>query len=349
MLKEEEEFLKKNCLRQNISELYNPTPVSGWNGTFEQSNPAFAYPNPNLTSLPMYDNMANIPKLKRQQKVLWPEFSWLTELENEDSRCYQRFAPDLSRLGYDDSGRVYSIICPQQGASSPTFGSLNVEVTVVSNRGWADETTKEIAADMVVVGRIWFAPSAHETKFVKLIGDVFEEEGLNFPFDKANAIVIETYKPGHPEQPIFPLKTGQTPEKDFKIPDFAQHKEAWSVAHLGVQIGKIQTKPNEKEIVKEFNQLIWDVFNMGTGNMLKEGNILTWNVWFTAPDLVNQTEWQNHAECWRDSIDVDNTSPDGPGSIKRYYDGSPFKLLKELEKEEEKKVLAFLEKHGIDL
>ena len=123
--------------------------------------------------------------------------------------------------------------------------------------------------------------------------------------------------------------------------------EAWSVAHLSVQIGKIEYNATEPEIVYEFKQLIFNLFNMGTGNMLKEGNILTWNVWFTAPELVNQTEWKNHAECWRDSIDVDNTSPDGPGTIKRYYDGSPFKSLKEFEKEEEKLVVAFLKKHNL--
>ena len=331
----EKEFLKKNCLRQDAADLVNPTPVSGWNGTFEQSNPAFAYPNPNLTSLPLYDNMAKISKLERQLKVVWPEFSWLTELGNEDSRCYQMFAPDLSRLGYDDSGRVYSIICPQQGASSPALGSLNVEITVIGNRGWANEITKEVAADMAGEGKIWFAPSAHENEFVKLIGYFFKAKGFNFPFNKENAIVISTHKPGHPEQPIFPLTKGQTQE--FNIPDFAQHKEvSWSVGHLDVQVGKIVTKQNEKEIVKDFNQLIVDVFNMATGNMLKEGNILTWNVWFTAPELVNQTEWKNHAECWRDSIDVDHRSPNGPGSNKRYYDGSPFKPLKEFQKEEEK-------------
>ena len=335
----------KGCLRQNASELYNPTPVSGWVGGFEQSNPAFAYPNPNLSSLNISDNMANIPKLKRQQKVVWPEFSWLTELGNEDSRCYQMFAPDISRLGYDDSGRVWSIICPQQGASSPTLGSLNVEVTVTGNRGWVNETTKEVAADMGVKGKIWFAPSAHENKFVKSIGEHFKAEGLNFPFDKENAIVIKTSIPGNPNDPIFPLTKGQTQE--FKIPDFAQHKEAWSVAHLNVQIGKIETKSNEAEIVKDFNQLILDLFNAAMGNMLKEGNTLTWNIWFTAPELVNQTEWQNHADCWRHSIDVDNMSPDGPGGSQRYYDGSPFKPVKFFLKEELPKVLAFIAKHGI--
>ena len=110
-----------------MSELIKPFPAPpGWVGGFEQSNPAFAYPSRNLNSLPIYHNMENIDKLTRQQKVVWPQFSWLTEKDEngwiKDSRCYQRFAPDISRLGYDDSGRVYSIICPQQGASSPRWG-----------------------------------------------------------------------------------------------------------------------------------------------------------------------------------------------------------------------------------
>ena len=195
---------------------------------------------------------------------------------------------------------------------------------------------------MRVVGKIWFAPSAHENEFVKLIFNHFNAEGLKFPFNKDNAFVIKTSIPGNPNQPFFPLTKGQTQE--FKIRDFAQHnKTSWSVAHLGVQIGKIEYNATEPEIVYEFKQLIFDLFNMATGNMLKEGNILTWNVWFTAPELVNQTEWQNHAECWRDSIDVDNMSPGGPRSDKRYYNGTLFKPLKELEKE----VHEFLNKHGI--
>ena len=94
-------------------------PVPGWIGGFEESNSEFSYPKPNLASLPMLDNMANIDKLQRQQAVRWPEFSWETEKGNPDpKRCFQMFAPDISRLGYTDTGRVYSIICPQQGAYS---------------------------------------------------------------------------------------------------------------------------------------------------------------------------------------------------------------------------------------
>jgi hypothetical protein len=322
--------------------LINPTPVAGWVGGFAASNPAFAYPTPDLSSLPMLDNLANIPKLQRQQKVVWPEFSWLSEPGAADpKRCYQMFAPDISRLGYTNEGRVYSIICPQQGACSPAFGSLNVEVTVTGNRGWADESNRELAADMSVVGKIWFSPSANQKPLVKQIGEFFHAHNLKFPFNKANAIEVSTFKPGDPTQPIFPLKRGQS--TDFPIPTFAQHAEiAWTVGNLGVEIGNIVKTGTP--IVDEFNQLVLDIFNMAAGNMLKAGNILSWNVWFTAPDYVDQEEWATHAEKWRQSINADHGSPDGNGTIARYFDGSPFKPPEELLAEELPRILAFIAK-----
>jgi hypothetical protein len=47
----------------------NKTPAPGWIGGFSTSNPAFAYPDPNLSSLPLLSNMDNIPRLKRQVHV----------------------------------------------------------------------------------------------------------------------------------------------------------------------------------------------------------------------------------------------------------------------------------------
>jgi hypothetical protein len=41
----------------------------GWIGGFAESNPAFAYPDPDLSSLPILGNMDNIDKLQRQQAV----------------------------------------------------------------------------------------------------------------------------------------------------------------------------------------------------------------------------------------------------------------------------------------
>lgn len=321
----------------------NSDPAPGWIGGFAASDPAFAYPDPDLSSLPMLENMANIDLLQRQQGVEWPEFSWETIRGDPDSRCFQMFAPYISRIGYTDTGRVYSIICPQQGACSPSLGCMNVEVTVTGQRGWVDETNRELAADMTVEGTIWFSPSAHEKPLVKLFWLIFEKENKkhHFPSDKAHGIKVTTHKFSDPGQPVFPVRTGET--GFFESPDFARHPEAWAIGNVEVQIGPI--KKTGDPIVDEFNELVMDVFNMAAGNMLQRGNLLSWNVWFSTPKLVDREEWRTHAERWRKSIDADHGSPDGPGTIARYFDGSPFKPLEALVEQEVEKIHAYLKKH----
>jgi hypothetical protein len=67
----------------------------GWVGGFPESKPAYAYPQlkPDLSDLPILDNMDNIDSLTRQQKVRWPQFSWLSTPGDASSRVYQMFAP----------------------------------------------------------------------------------------------------------------------------------------------------------------------------------------------------------------------------------------------------------------
>jgi hypothetical protein len=324
-----------------MSQKSNPIPP-GWKGGFAESNPAFAYPDPDLSSLPMLPNMANIRKLQRQQAVLWPEFSWETDPGHEDSRCYQMFAPDISRLGYDDEGRVYSIICPQQGVCTASLGCLNVEVTVTGQRGWVDEPAKTLAADMTVTGQIWFSPSAKQNSLVRWLWNEFVASNHPFPHDKAHAIQVSTFDPGKPDQPIFPLLKGES--TDFPIPEFARHvSEAWNVGHLGVEIGPIAKTGDT--VADEFNAMLMGLFNIYSGNLLSPGNTLTWNVWFTEPALVNRHEWASHAERWRKSIDADHGSPDGPGTSARYYDGSPFEPVEAAVEREIEKILEFIRNH----
>jgi hypothetical protein len=314
----------------------------GWIGGFAESNPAFAYPNPDLSSLLMLDNMANIALLQRQQGVEWPEFSWETQKGQSDPRrCFQMFAPYISRLGYTDTGRVYSIICPQQGVCHPKIGCMNVEVTVTGQRGWVNETTKEVAADMTVMGQIWFSPFADENPIFQILWNSFKDSPLPFPKDKANSIKVTTNLSGNPDQHIFPVRRGQTDL--FKSPDFAIHNEAWAVANVEVEIGPIKTTNNE--LVDDFNQLIMDIFNLASGNMLQPGNLLSWNVWFKAPKLVDQEEWRTHAERWRKSIDEGHGSPCGPGSPARYFDGTLFDPVEELIEEKVKEIIVWIWEH----
>ena len=312
-----------------------------WIGGFAQSKPAFAYPDPNLSSLDLLDNMANIDLLTRQQAVLWPEFSWLSKPGDDKSRCFQMFAPDISRLGYTDEGRIYSIICPQQGTYSPSFGTLNVEVTVTGQRGWVDETDRNFAADLTVEGKIWFGPSAHENPLVALMRQALAHTGEPFPLTKEHAIRVRTSKVGDPGEAVFSLRNGETDR--FKSPEFAKHPEAWDVGHIDVQIGEIVRTGHE--IVDDFNALVMEAFNLGAGNMLAEGSVLSWNVWLNAPETVETSEWRDHAERWRKSIDADHGSPDGPGTTPVYFDRSPFHPIEARVEAEAMKVLEFLRKH----
>jgi hypothetical protein len=307
---------------------HNSNIPAGWIGGFAESNPKFAYPNPDLSSLPMLDNMANIARIKRQLPVHWPEFSWQTIQGNEDSRCFQRFAHNISRIGYDDAGRIWSIICPQQGACIPNIVCMNVEVTVTAQRGWVNEADPNlaIAADMTVEGKIWFSPSSHQNWFVRQAWDLFKEKSLPFPSDKTNAIQVSTHMVGDPNQPSFPIRAGES--SLFNAPDFARHPEkAWSVGNIEVEIGGII--PRNHPTVDTFNQKILDLFNIASGNMLQAGNVLTWNLWFRDPKLVDTEAWKTHAERWRKSID-DETDHAHKSSHAKYADHSHFKPREDL-------------------
>jgi hypothetical protein len=320
----------------------------GWIGGFDKTNPKFPYPTADLSSLPLTGNLVNIDKLQRQQKVLWPEFSWQTApglpppFGGEASRCFQMFAPDISRLGYDDTGRSWSIICPQQGACSAVFGCLNIEVTVTGQRGWVDETIQTayqkksqsekekdcgrdygVAADLTAEAKIWFSPSGLANPMIKALWKAFVRYGLPFPDDKAHALILNLHSSEDKNVAFLKGRTGETTR--FKSPDFAKHwDKAWAVANLEVQIGEIRKTNPPIEIVDDFNELVMFAFNVASGNLLALGNILTWNVWFEEPTLVDQQEWADHAAKWRDSIDADHGSPCGQGTPVKYFDGRLF-------------------------
>ena len=111
-----------------------------------------------------------------------------------------------------------------------------------------------------------------------------------------------------------------------------------------MEIGPIQ-KTEISEDVNAFNEMVMELFNVASGNMLQSGNLLSWNVWFTAPQLVDKVEWMDHAEKWRKSIDEDHGSPDGNGTMARFFDGSPFSPAEELVEEGLRKIFDYLRKH----
>lgn len=300
---------------------------AGWQGGFPSTDQLYMlYPNPDLSSLPMLGNMDNINFLQRQLGVKWPEFSWETEHGAiNPKRCFQQFAPYISRIGYTNEGRIYSIICPQQGIWLGEDICLNVEVTVTGQRGWVNETTRELAADMTVEGKVWFTPSQHQGSLIKGLWHLLKFSSHKYPINKENAIRVMTNLPGNPAQPIFIVRDGTTPR--FASPDFAMHKqESFGVGHIDVEIGEIRLTGDKK--LDKFNQYILDIFNLGSGNMLQQGNVLSWNLWFVDPALVSIPEWKEHAKKWRDSIDAHHGSPTGDGTPARYFDGTVFNAKK---------------------
>ncbi|WP_034057936.1 hypothetical protein [Lacinutrix jangbogonensis] len=324
----------------------NHIPAKGWKGGFLKKHPEANYPKPNLNhGLEFTGNLDNIGLITRQQRVLWPEFTWETEKGAKDpKRCFQMFAPDISRMGYDDSGQSWSIICPQQGTFIPGIGTLNVEVTVTGQKGWVDESTKTQAIDLMVKPKIWFSPSAKESAYGKLLWSIFELNhlGFNFPSEKHKAIQLNTFRTDKEKTRTISLRDGLF--LGGNIPAFTDHStEAWNHANLEVEIGDIDA--SQHDLVTEFNELIMKAFNAGSGNMLQKGNILAWNVWFDAPTKANTKEWTNHAVVWRKSIDVDHCSPDGNGSIARFANGKPFSATKELEEEILADIIKFIKKH----
>lgn len=290
----------------------NKIPAKGWKGGFSTSNPKFSYPNPDLESIPMTSNMANLNRLKRQQNVRWPEFSWFTEFNQENSRCFQMFSPFISRLGYTDQGRIYSIICPQQGTWLGKEICLNVEVTVTGVKGWVNEADTNakpsLAGEMQVKPKIWLSPKEHQSKLLKEAWDDLKFAYPNLPLSKEHAIELNTHRANDKDKARFTLRKGETDR--FKSPEFSQHytdSAFYEVANLEVQISDII--PTYDKEVDDFSRILMKAFNIGSGNMLAPTNILTWNVWFINPQLVDTKEWKEHAALWRKSIDAHHGPP----------------------------------------
>src|SRR5206468_2493588 len=137
--------------------------------------------------------------------------SWLTVQGESTSRCYQMFAPDISRVGYGDPDPannnqcpVYSIMCPQQGIWIQAIeGTLNIEVTVTSSGGWVTEDPMWINSQITIQPKIWFSPDTMQNNIlIKLLWKLFEYVGIPFPSSKANAIKLNGYGVDQKDQPV---------------------------------------------------------------------------------------------------------------------------------------------------
>ncbi|SEW42941.1 hypothetical protein SAMN05428988_5435 [Chitinophaga sp. YR573] len=299
---------------------------AGWIGGFSTQPPEQPYPKSELlSSLPFEGNMDHIPSINRMLRAKWPEFSWEVIKGDPTTRKYQMFAPDISRLGYDNTGRVWSIICPQQGVYFPTVGvTLNVEVTVTGNRGWINELASVedlFAADVKIQPTIWFSSDSDSGFLWELLQKLNKKWSDKLPLSKSKGIRLSTSNEDGTND-IIQVRMGEYP--DYPFPERANHwgEYAWAVANLAVTIGSINSTSDSK--VDDFNSKVMELFNLGSGNLLQENNILIWNLWAGSPELVNQEEWADHANYWRHSIDVNHRPPEGEGTSITDINGAPF-------------------------
>src|SRR3569833_1673181 len=253
---------------------------AGWIGGFYGNPPGQPYPNSALlSSLPFLGNLANIPNITRMLRAKWPEFSWETTPGDATTRMYQMFAPDISRLGYDDNGRVWSIICPLLGVYFSTLGAtMNIEVTVTGNRGWMDENASKdqlFASDITIKPTIWFSPDSVDGIFWQQLLKLNKLWNNTLPLSKEKGIRINaTDETGLPD---IQVRMGERPEYPF--PARANHWRdyAWAVANLAVRIGDIDSTGNAK--ADEFNSWEMDLFNIGFGFLLLFGFVFFFFFW----------------------------------------------------------------------
>lgn len=303
-------------------------PLPPWKGGHKESFPEFAYApiKPDLSREEMLRNLDNIPKITRMQKIMWPEFSWYSKIGDESSRVYVCFAQDVSRIGYDDEGKIWSLICPQRGISLSTLGTAFIEVTVTGVRGWVDEETRSCYADVSVEGNLWIEPQLGNP-LVQAFAEVFNAIAPDqpFPFSKANAAKVYAHQVGKPYEPIWPMRNGTDPNI-FQPMDHRHYDDgAFSTYHLEVEMGKKIDKGFP--LVDRFDDLLLDLFNKASGGILLEGQRVSWNVWPTDPEGVDTEEWEGHADKWFHSMHNEHQYPDGKSINIReveYADGTPY-------------------------
>jgi hypothetical protein len=308
----------------------------------------------NINNLDFLSNTMNHNKITRQMKVLCPEFSWNPTGKSGGSndineRVHQRFSRDISRFGYDDTGKLYGLICPQSG-SDTILGTLCAEVRVQEVRGFVDEEAivdsskgDWIKGDIKVTGHVWFENSdiTKPNRFLAQLMNLAQSAGLNsLPINKESSIKIPTYN-GHGannkgvaagvSNRYLRIVPGYNPT--YTPPPFTLHEddstspeEGGQMAascYLVARLGEIDTTGLTPRGVK-IQQLILDVFNDTVGNMLKPGNDLAWNINVDAPESVDINEYKAHSEFWRRSLgDIRSTSHEGESQL-RHKNGNVF-------------------------
>lgn len=306
--------------------------LSGYIGGFAQSNKAFTYPKPDLSSLIMEDNLTNTAHIQRVLGIKYPIFSWETQPGKKDTkRVFLEFPDYIAQFGYDDQGQIHALQCPQMAFASPLLGMINAEVSITSVRGWVDEKAKSLAADATTTVQLWFSPEGLKNPIVTQLRAYLMRTKLPFPDQKKNSVKVTCHAPGNQKKPIYGFRAGENPT--YKSPDFASvnHKpDVWAVGYANVTVGEVLKTGHP--IVDKFNAMFINLYNETTGGLFKPGTELGWNIALVAPVNITPKNYRDEAVCWRASLDMEHCEHSNVNGIPKYYNGEDALYQTELDK-----------------
>ena len=241
-------------------------------------------------SIPIRGNHDRDLEGTRMMRGWWPEFNWF-EFPNtsSDRKLYMKADQDITRLLYNDQGEILSVICPQFGTCIPYLGCLRIEVTVSHVKGWINENEKTCRGNIKFIGKMWIDDFSKENPH-GIIKYITENYKGNLPFSKKHAIQISGDGNKELTDPNIKLQ-----DMNDIIPNL--HPESYIV--IGFKelfIGPIKNTEN-----KFIDQMIVDLASIYQGNMFQNGNIMSWQVYCTKPELVDMNEYLSHVKELKDS------------------------------------------------
>jgi len=253
------------------------------------------------------------------RKAIYPEFTWLPESGLEADRLYTMFDPDISRIGYDTTGDVKSVICPQWGTCSSLLGCLNVEVTVTHVRGWINPYTLETVFDIKVEGKIWL--NYTDSTVLPLLSTLIElagASGYTFPDSKANAIIIPM---GGVDGQDFIRAT------NISLASFDKHPNDQLVeliVDVSVKIGSPSTTGLNSTEIWIQNQIV-DIVNSASDGMWIADSVLEWEIYTGEENMVEtqaqRDEYMNHVVLWGASLGTPTVEAEYYNDIKTVANG----------------------------
>ena len=308
------------------------TSRSGYIGGFAQSNKAFAYPDPDLSSLIMEDNLANTSHITRVLGIKYPIFSWETQPGKKNTkRVFLEFPDYIAQFGYDNRGQIHNLQCPQIAFASPLLGMINAEVSITGVCGWVDEKAKSLAADATTIVQLWFSPEGLKNSIVSNLRAYFDRTKLPFPNSKRNSVKVTCHAPRNPKNKIYGFRAGSNP--NYKSPDFADvnnKPDVWAVGYAEVTVGEVMSTGHP--IVDNFNAMFINLYNECTGGLFKPGTELGWNIGLVAPADITPKKYREEALCWRASLDMEHCEHSKANGIPKYYNGKDALYQTELDK-----------------